>query len=535
MLFFRNVSIRKSLTSLVILSLLPAFAILFYTGLERRQQSIEAAIQQVTLTVRGMAEQQREITRSTQRVLSTLSRLPAIKQLSIDESASILSDLVEQNTNYKNLALVALDGSLITSASGHTNVNLVDRKHFKEALSRKEFVVGEFIISRVGSKEPVFPSAIPVLDNEHNPIAVLTITHKLNSFSHYFDTAEVPSGSFVAVTDHQGVRMYYYPEKKDTNPVGKPIKVKNWEIARSSNGPDRFASQGSDGNKRIFAFEPVSLNPGEPPYAYVWSGIPEKLILAPANDAMLKNILLLFLALIISILVAHSIGKKVIITPLLNLVQLAGQLSRGNLDARSDTSSMISEFDILSNEFNNMAESLQKNNEKISKLSLIDGLTSIANRRYFDKKIDEEWYRSLRTKQPISLLMIDVDYFKKFNDTYGHLAGDDCLRTIGLILKNIANRASDFPARYGGEEFAVILPGTDKQGAFEIAELIHTQVARRGIAHKTSDISQHLTVSIGLATFCEGTSIESPIDLIKMSDERLYKAKEEGRNKTSGS
>jgi diguanylate cyclase (GGDEF)-like protein len=534
MVYFIHGSIRKKLTFLVVLSILPAFAILFYTGFEHRQQTIESTKQDVALIVRGMAEQQKEITRSTQQMLTMLSRLPLIRQLNIDESTRIFRDLVAQNPHYKNLALVDLDGNVLTSGTGRANVNLSDRKHFKDALSRKEFVVGEFIISRVDTKEPVFPSAIPVLDDEGNPKAVLTIVLRLNSFSRYLNTEDVPKGSFVAVTDHKGIRLYYYPEKKDTNPVGKPIKAKSWEIARNANGPGIFTNQGSDGNKRIFAFEPVSLKTGEPPYLYFWSGIPEQNILAPANEALLKSLLFLSLALVLAILMARTIGKKLIIAPLLKLVQLAGELSKGNLDARCDTNSKVSEFNVLSEEFNQMAESLQKTNEKLSKLSLVDGLTNIANRRDFDKKLEEEWHRSLRTKRPISLLMVDIDYFKKFNDAYGHLAGDDCLRTIGLILANIANRATDLPARYGGEEFAVILPETDMQGAFAISELIHGQVAQREIPHKTSDISQYLTVSIGLATLREVTSIKSSIDLIKMADEQLYKAKHEGRNRTTG-
>ena len=532
--FFRNGSIRKNLTFLVFLSILPAFAILSYTGYEHRQQTIESTEQGVALIVRGMAEQQKEVTRSTQRILTTLSRLPAIRQLNISETTRILSDLVAQNPQYSNLTLIDLDGNVLTSGMGRSSVNLADRKHFNEALSRREFVVGEFIISRVGVTVPVFPAAIPVLDSEGKPKAVLSIVLKLNSFSSYLNIEDVPAGSFVAVTDHKGVRMYYYPAKEDTNPVGKPIKGRNWEIARNANGAGIFKSEGSDGNTRIFAFEPVSLKPGEPPYIYFWSGISEKHVLIPANKALLKSLLLLSLALAAAILLARTVGKKVIIEPLLNLVQMAGQLSKGNLEARCDTHSMVSEFNILSHEFNQMAESLQKTNEKLSTLSLVDGLTNIANRRGFDKKLQEEWHRSSRTKRPISLLLVDIDFFKIFNDTYGHLAGDDCLRTIGLILKNIAHRSSDLPARYGGEEFAVILPETDKQGAYAIAELIHEQVAQREIPHKTSDISQYLTVSIGLATLREVTSIKSPIELIKIADEQLYKAKHEGRNKTTG-
>jgi len=532
--FFRYGSIKKNLTLLVLLSILPAFAIIFYTGFEHRQQMVESAKQDVALIVSSMAEQHKEIIRSTQQILTTLSWLPEIRQLNINETQRILSDLISHSPQYSNLALVDLDGNVLTSGMGTSTANLADRKHFQEALRRKGFVVGEFIMSRVGINIPVFPAAIPVLDAQDKPIAVLTIVHKLNSFSNYLYAVDFPSGSFVSVTDHKGIRMYYYPEKKDTNPVGKPIKGINWEIARNADGAGIFTSKGSDGTKRIFAFEPVSLEPGEPPYLYFWSGIPEKHILAPANDALKQSLLFLLLALAVAILLARFIGKKVIIDPLLNLVEIAGQLSKGNLQARSDAGSMVSEFNVLSHEFNQMAESLQQTNDKLSKLSLVDGLTNIANRRMFDQKLEEEWKRFARTKRPLTLLLIDIDFFKDFNDTYGHLAGDDCLRTIGLILKNIANRSTDLAARYGGEEFAMILAETDQQGAYAIADLIHAQVTQRQIPHETSSISQYLTVSIGLAVLHETASIQSPIGLIKVADEQLYKAKHEGRNKTVG-
>lgn len=532
--FFRYGSIRKNLTLLVFLSILPAFAILFYTGYGHRQQMVDSAKQDVALIVSSMAEQHQVVTRSTKQLLTVLSRLPEIRQLNVDETNQILTDLVAKNPQYSNLALVDLDGNVLTSGMGSSSANLADRKHFREALLRKEFVVGEFIMSRVGINIPVFPAAIPVLDTQDKPIAVLTIVHKLNSFSRYLHAADVPGGSFVSVTDHKGIRMYYYPEKKDTNPVGEPIKRKNWEIASNADGPGIFASEGSDGTKRIFAFEPVSLKPDEPPYLYFWSGIPEKHILAPANEALKQSLLLLLLALAVAVLLARSIGKKVIVDPLLNLVETAGQLSKGNLEARSDVRSMVNEFNVLSHEFNQMAENLQKTNQKLSNLSLVDGLTNIANRRMFDQKLEEEWKRLARTGRPLSLLLIDIDYFKNFNDTYGHLAGDDCLRTIGSILKNIANRSTDLAARYGGEEFAMILAETDQQGAYAIADLIHTQVAQRKIPHESSGLSRYLTVSIGLAVLHETSSIRSPIGLIKVADEQLYKAKHQGRNKTVG-
>ena len=164
---------------------------------------------------------------------------------------------------------------------------------------------------------------------------------------------------------------------------------------------------------------------------------------------------------------------------------------------------------------------------------MIDGLTKVANRRGLDKKLEDEWRRALRAQTPISLLMIDIDYFKNFNDTYGHLSGDDCLRSLGVDLRRVSHRATDYPARYGGEEFVLILPETDYEGASAIAEIIHANVAERNIPHETSAVAQYLTVSVGLVTLYNARSVKSPIELIKLADEQLYKAKREGRNRTS--
>lgn len=534
MRFFRDSSIRSILTYIAILSILPAFATLVYTGIDRRQQTIDITTQQVSLIVRSMAEQQKEITQSTKRVMSIISELPDVKNLNINNINNIFSTFIEQNPSHTNMVLIALDGNVIASATGQTGVNLSDRKHFKDALNSKRFAVGEYIISRMGAGKAVFPFAIPILDDDGNPLAILATILKLNDFANYLEPSSVPEGSFLAVTDHEGIRLYYYPELHDTNPIGGRIRAKNWEVVCKKNTNGKFVSQGSDGNSRFFAYEPVSLNLGEDPYMYVWAGIPEKLIHTPANTAMWKSLLSLSLALLIALLVINTIGRKIIISPLFNLIQLTERLSKGDLDARNDEHSMVREFNTLSHEFNRMAENLQNTNDKISQQSLIDGLTKVANRRGLDKNLDAEWHRALRVKQPISLLMIDIDYFKKFNDTYGHLSGDDCLRSIGLILKSICHRVTDFPARYGGEEFIIIIPETDHQGAFAVAEMIHTQISERQIFHKTSKTSQFLTVSIGLVTLTRAESIQSPIDLIKVADEQLYKAKHEGRNRTSG-
>ncbi|BAQ60399.1 pole remodelling regulatory diguanylate cyclase [Geminocystis sp. NIES-3708] len=166
---------------------------------------------------------------------------------------------------------------------------------------------------------------------------------------------------------------------------------------------------------------------------------------------------------------------------------------------------------------------------KLSKLATIDGLTGIYNRHYFDNTLIQEWQRSLRGNQPLSLILCDVDYFKPYNDIYGHPEGDKCLIKVAQIMDNIVKRSSDFLARYGGEEFAIILPNTNIKGAVNIAEKIRAEILNLKIPHQGSKVSEYITLSLGVASF--KPSFESSIEmLIKLADNALYQAKNNGRN-----
>jgi len=165
--------------------------------------------------------------------------------------------------------------------------------------------------------------------------------------------------------------------------------------------------------------------------------------------------------------------------------------------------------------------------------SITDSLTGLANRRYFDEALRKEFNRVKRSGAPLSLIMFDVDYFKKFNDTYGHLKGDSCLRQIGITLKSAIQRKYDIVARYGGEEFVIILPETNLEGALLLAEKIRSLVEALEILHDKSDVSKFITVSLGIVT-AHITSLEKPENLISKADEAMYKAKNMGRNQSFG-
>lgn len=172
---------------------------------------------------------------------------------------------------------------------------------------------------------------------------------------------------------------------------------------------------------------------------------------------------------------------------------------------------------------------LKQANERLEMLSNLDGLTGIANRRFFNHVYDEEWRRCRRHSLALSVLMLDIDFFKAFNDTYGHLAGDECLKKVAGVLKKQLQRAGEMVGRYGGEEFVVLLPGVETDRAVMIAERLRSAVEGLAIPHAHSAVASHVTVSIGLATVVPDAGW-LPEDLIHAADEALYSAKQNGRN-----
>ncbi len=170
--------------------------------------------------------------------------------------------------------------------------------------------------------------------------------------------------------------------------------------------------------------------------------------------------------------------------------------------------------------------------DTLERLAFVDGMTGLANRRQFDQRLEAEWARAVRDEKAIALIMLDVDFFKNFNDRYGHPAGDECLRQLARAIANVARRPGDLPARYGGEEFAVILPETEEEGALYVANCIAEAIHRLGLRHEAG-------TPLGVVTVSQGVAVLRPKsgdswDLLKVTaDEALYEAKKTGRNRTA--
>jgi diguanylate cyclase (GGDEF)-like protein len=279
-------------------------------------------------------------------------------------------------------------------------------------------------------------------------------------------------------------------------------------------------------------------------------------VLLPEHDfssSLLANVkLTAWLTLIIAIIgAAFGIAlTNRLIRPIAQINQQASRLANREWSAESkvDTSTPIRELNTLGTNFNTMAKQLQEAfinlearvaartreleaaNNELAKIATQDGLTHIANRRRFDEFLQQEWLRCTRQNQPISILMLDVDHFKGYNDTYGHPAGDQVLIQIAALCEAQTGRSTDLTARYGGEEFVIVLSHTDAAGALQVAQSINKFVQSLAIPHASSATADVVTISIGVAT-AQPSGISNPATLIASADSALYAAKNNGRNR----
>ena len=220
-------------------------------------------------------------------------------------------------------------------------------------------------------------------------------------------------------------------------------------------------------------------------------------------------------------------GAEAMIKALRNTYQVVSRLS---LDLISANHFLEERVAARTAELQLANEALTTANHKLEVYSQTDGLLGIANRKYFDARLSSEWNRAIREQYPIGILMIDVDYFKNYNDHYGHQAGDACLQAVAKAVSSRIVRALDLLARYGGEEFVVILPNTSTQGAHKLALGICETVSSLNIPHAASTAADHVTVSIGVASILPDRQ-SSFSQVVAAADRALYAAKHQGRNK----
>jgi PAS domain S-box-containing protein len=359
-------SIGKNLALLLIIALIPAFSILIFSGFEQRHIAIKEAEKNVQLLTRSMAQAQFDLVNTSRSILSTLALLPEIQDFDLTASEKIFRSLIKQNPEFQNFTLTALDGEVLASALPFEGINLADRKHFRQAIDYNDFAVGEFIISRVGSAEPALAFAYPVRKADGKARGVLTAAVNLAHFSALQDVPQLEEKSFIAVTDHQGVRLFYQPSRATTNPIGQPISKEAWDKARVATETGIFKSRGSDGTQQVIAVESISLYPDTPAYAYVWAGISEQEILRSANAILARNMSLLIAALVATLILAWCFGRITLVRPITSLADFSRNLASGILLERPRSGFAPKEIITLTDTFFDMATNVEANRKNLS-------------------------------------------------------------------------------------------------------------------------------------------------------------------------
>ena len=274
------------------------------------------------------------------------------------------------------------------------------------------------------------------------------------------------------------------------------------------------------------------------------------------QDSILVAVTGILLTLFLTVLLSYRFGRSVV-GPIEVLTEAFQRLAHGETAADVDLSAASYEFRELAHaadvfrrkneeterlllEYRELSEALDRRvnertrelelaNRKLEKLSRTDGLTELANRRFFEEILAQDWATAVRQEWCLAVIMLDVDFFKPFNDRYGHLAGDDCLRELAAVLESVLQRKSDLAARYGGEEFVLILQDTDRQGAMQVAESVRTSLEALALPNAGSPHGV-VTVSAGVAVREPGSDLENAAELVERADKALYDAKRHGRN-----
>lgn len=318
------------------------------------------------------------------------------------------------------------------------------------------------------------------------------------------------------------------------NPVNNLIKLSekmNSPVSiRSAINPDKIYYASDKPVESLLPIEYVlQTNLGVP--AYLLTSYEDIAKLGEGVSQTVYNTIYMFIFLVlIVLLVAIWLFQLFLFRPMNKMLNQIRHVTDGDDVSRDLKVNGVSEIAILAEEFNKMVKKIRSREEALTRLSVIDELTKIANRRKFDEVLKNEYLRGCRSGQPLSILMIDIDYFKQFNDTYGHLAGDDCIKKVADALIRSVHRPADLVARYGGEEFAIILPNTTEGGERVIVEKIMSEIARLNIPHSSSLVDGKITVSIGGYTLVPSIH-DDPIFIVAEADKSLYQAKDAGRKR----
>jgi diguanylate cyclase (GGDEF)-like protein len=521
-------SIRARLIVLALLAIAP-LVIERVHGLEKaRVERMERAHNEVMeLAWRGV-DAQREIVYSVRALVQIVSRVYVKAALEAPGCNQYLTDLTANIPWIRDVSVAATDGRIKCSTEPlAVGLNVSDRPHFQEALKSREFGLSTYLINHM-HQAPSVVATFPVISEDGSPKGVVLAVINLQWIGDLAATAAQHSGASVLMLDGGGTVIAGSADEQ--NFVGKRFAGHELTEAMLKEDEGSITTKGFDGVSRIFAYVRVPWT-----QARLAVGLDESAVHSGIDHEIDFAYLQLVVVGLFVLIVVWFGGEQLVVRPIRSLVRTATRFGRGDLHVRAAQEPWVAEFAPLAAALDDMAaklamreEELRIANEHLEELASLDGLTGLANRRAFDRQIDHDWQRAREHREPVALMMIDIDHFKLFNDRYGHVAGDTCLRAVGETLSLVTLGEAVLVARYGGEEFALLLPGLDIERASTLADDARRAIEDLCINHSESPCG-YVTVSIGVESIVPDR-YQEPAALIEAADIALYEAKRRGRN-----
>jgi len=501
-----------------------------------RSRQIAAAAQDFASIARHSAVAQAEVFASVEAVLKSSAYIYT-SAAQVNRSCAIMRASLRGDMPWiRHLTVAGKDGTAQCSTwpdAVEQGLNFASRPYFQEALATGEFAVSDFLFGRTTNQPTVMAAYLaPGIDRDNDAVILAAIN--LDWMSKIMNNLGGRPGVSAVLVDRAGTVLSAPGDQADR--IGLPIShlrllqviADDMKRTNAQSGSLSFTTDG--GAPRSVSYAALAGTG-----AQLIVSIDEAQISATADAEIRTAYLQLGLVCLFVLLGALVVAERLIMKPIRVLERTAQRFGQGDWSARVARNQLPAEFAPLARALYGMAaklrgreRELRASNEQLTVLASIDMLSGLANRRGFQSRLDFEWLRGQQTGDELALLMIDVDHFKSFNDTYGHPEGDACLAQVGETLAALASDCAGYAGRYGGEEFCLLLPNADVNHALHVGEMVRAAIWALSIAHATSAYQQ-VTVSIGVAS-ASPTELERPKDLIAAADAALYAAKRRGRN-----
>jgi diguanylate cyclase (GGDEF)-like protein len=501
---------------------------------DTRAKQLAHASQEFSELAQHSADTQREVISSVETMLKSAAYIRASAG-GITRSCDILRASLPVNLPWiRALMIVGGDGHVqCATQNSLVGLDLSKRAYLQQARDARDVVFSDFLFS-MATDLPIVMAAYPVSAIKEEADAVVVAGLNIDWMSKIMGNLGGRPGISAALIDSTGIVMAAPAD--EASMVGRAIDTIPLLSAIADKAIDSEQTDGSlsfvaaDGSRRTVNFARI---PGTQSRLIV--SIDETKVSAAINRDIRTAYLQLGFVCLFVLLGALVAAEKLIIHPIEIMAATAKRFGQGDWSARAARGRLPAEFVPLARAFNAMAAQLGERerelvatNDRLTVMASIDMLSGLANRRGFQSRLDFEWMKAQQYDTELSLLMIDVDHFKLFNDTYGHPEGDACLSKLGETLAGLAADTMGFAGRYGGEEFCLLLPNTNSARALEIGEQVRKAIWDQAMPHSTS-VHQIVTVSVGVAC-TKPSDAQRPGDLIEAADAALYAAKHRGRN-----